>query len=209
MPAETILNWVSQYGYLMIFFLLALGIVGIPIPDETLLTFAGYLSFKGDLHIVPSILAATLGSLCGITLSYVLGRTGGVLFINRYGHFFRMREDRINRIRDWFDHMGRWALLIAYFIPGVRHLTAFMAGTYGIRYSTFALVAYVGGFIWSCSFIFAGYVGEKESDQLRGRVHFAFLMGSAIILLLVFLFYLCKKRFKYPNSNGNRPPVEE
>lgn len=209
MPVETILDWVSQYGYLMIFFLLALGIVGIPIPDETLLTFVGYLSFKGDLHIVPSVLSATLGSLCGITLSYVLGRTGGVSLINRYGHFFRMREERINRIRDWFDRMGKWTLLIGYFIPGVRHLTAFLAGTYGIRYSVFALVAYAGGFIWACCFIFVGYIGRKEWDQLRGRVHYAFLMGSATLLLLVFLFYLWERKSKCPTSRGHRPSNEE
>ncbi len=200
MPTETILGWVSHYGYLMIFSLLALGIVGLPVPDETLLTFVGYLSFKGDLGIVPSIFAATLGSLCGITLSYVLGRTGGVSLINRYGHFFRMGGDRISRIHDWFDRMGKWMLLIGYFIPGVRHLTAFAAGAYGIRYSTFALVAYAGGFIWSCSFILAGYVGGKQWDQLKGRVHSAFLMGSAVLLLLIFLFYLWKKKFRHPTT---------
>ena len=202
MPAETVLDWVSHYGYLMIFFLLALGIVGIPIPDETLLTFVGYLSFKGDLHIIPSILAATLGSLCGITLSYVLGRTGGVSLINRYGHFFHMRGDRINRIRHWFDRMGKWALLIGYFIPGVRHVTAFMAGTYGIRYSAFARVAYAGGFIWVCSFIFAGYIGRKEWDQLRGRVDHTFLIGSVILLFVILLFYLLKKKSDHPASKG-------
>ncbi len=208
MPAQTILDWVLHYGYLMIFALLALGIVGIPIPDETLLTFVGYLSFKGNLSIVPSIFAATLGSLCGITLSYVLGRTGGVSLIRRYGHFFRMGEERINRIRDWFDRMGKWTLLIGYFIPGVRHLTAFVAGTYGIRYATFAQVAYAGGLLWSCSFIFAGYLGGKEWDQLRGNVHDAFLTGSAILLLIVFLFYLWKKKFRHHASKGNRPPVD-
>lgn len=198
MPAETILDWVSHYGYAMIFCLLALGIVGLPVPDETLLTFVGYLSFKGDLHIVPSIFAATLGSLCGITLSYVLGRTGGVSLIDRYGHFLRMGEDSINRIHDWFDRTGKWVLLIGYFIPGVRHLTAFTAGAYRIRYSTFALVAYAGGFIWSCSFIFAGYIGGKQWDQLKESVHSAFLLGSAILLFLVFLVYLWKKKFKHP-----------
>jgi membrane protein DedA with SNARE-associated domain len=205
MPTQTILDWVSQYGYLMIFFLLSLGIVGIPVPDETLLTFVGYLSFKRDLQIIPSIFAAALGSLCGITLSYVLGRTGGVSLINRYGHLFRMDKDRISRIQGWFDRMGKWALLIGYFIPGVRHLTAFMAGTYRLRYSTFALVAYAGGFLWSCSFISAGYFGGKEWDQLRGRVHEAFLLGSVILLILILVFYLWKKKFKRPTSEGNRP----
>ena len=33
---QSILAWISQYGYFAIFFLLMLGIVGLPVPDETL-----------------------------------------------------------------------------------------------------------------------------------------------------------------------------
>ena len=41
--------WIAQYGYLAIFCLLMFGIVGLPVPDETLLTFTGYLVYKGTL----------------------------------------------------------------------------------------------------------------------------------------------------------------
>ncbi|MBA2251795.1 MAG: DedA family protein, partial [Nitrospirales bacterium] len=39
--------WIADYGYVAIFGLLVLGIVGLPVPDEALLTFVGYLSFQG------------------------------------------------------------------------------------------------------------------------------------------------------------------
>ena len=39
---QHVLHWISQYGYPAIFCLLMLGIVGLPVPDETLLTFTGY-----------------------------------------------------------------------------------------------------------------------------------------------------------------------
>jgi membrane protein DedA with SNARE-associated domain len=38
--------WIRHYGYWGIFSSLLLGIVGVPIPDEWLLTFAGYLVYK-------------------------------------------------------------------------------------------------------------------------------------------------------------------
>lgn len=194
MSVETILDLVSRYGYLMIFFLLAVGILGIPVPDETLLTFVGYLSFRGDLQIIPSIVAAGLGSLCGITLSYVLGGTGGVSLLNRYGRFFRMDQQRVNRIHNWFERMGKWVLVFGYFVPGVRHLTAFLAGTYRIRYSTFALFAYAGGCLWSGFFFSVGFFGGKEWDQLRGKFHHTFLIGSAVLLVVVLVFYLWRRK---------------
>jgi membrane protein DedA with SNARE-associated domain len=43
---STIVYWIAHYGYLALFGLLMLGIVGLPVPDETLLTFAGYLVFR-------------------------------------------------------------------------------------------------------------------------------------------------------------------
>ena len=199
---EIIFSWISHYGYAMIFFLLVFGIVGLPVPDETLLTFVGYLTYRGDLEIIPSFLAAFLGSLSGITLSYVLGRTGGVLLIKKYGRLLHMGENRVNRIHDWFGRFGRWTLLIGYFIPGVRHLTAFTAGTYRVPYSVFSLFAYIGGLVWSSSFISAGYFGGRGWSQLGSRVHHIFLICLAIVLLLILLIYLWRKRFKRHSSDG-------
>ena len=72
MLTETILRWVTEYGYIGIFSLLALGIIGTPIPDEGVLAFAGYLVYEGKMQLFSVLAAAFLGSACGITLSYGL-----------------------------------------------------------------------------------------------------------------------------------------
>ena len=82
---QQVLAWIAQYGYLAIFSLLVLGIVGLPVPDETLLTFTGYLVFQGHLSLPLAFLSGFAGSACGITLSYILGRTFGLKLIHRYG----------------------------------------------------------------------------------------------------------------------------
>ena len=41
---ETVILWITEYGYIALFFLLMLGIVGLPIPDETIMVFSGYLA---------------------------------------------------------------------------------------------------------------------------------------------------------------------
>ena len=70
---ETLSLWITHYGYFAIFFLLLLGIVGLPVPDEWLLTFTGYLVFKNQLILPYAFAAAAFGSMCGVTLSYGLG----------------------------------------------------------------------------------------------------------------------------------------
>ena len=84
MLTET-LRWVTEYGYIGIFSLLALGIIGAPIPDEGLLAFAGYLVYNEKLQLFPTLAAAFLGSVCSITLSYGLGRTIGHYLITKFG----------------------------------------------------------------------------------------------------------------------------
>ena len=43
---EAVFGWVATYGYGALFGLLIFGIVGLPIPDETLLVFCGYLDLQ-------------------------------------------------------------------------------------------------------------------------------------------------------------------
>ena len=125
---ETALQLVSQYGDLALFFLLVFGIIGLPIPDETLLTFAGYLIFKGHLHFPTTLAAAFAGSVCGITGSYLIGRTGGLYVIHKYGRYVHITPERLDYVHAWFERVGRWGLFFGYFIPGIRHFTAIIAG---------------------------------------------------------------------------------
>ena len=118
---SAVLQWVATYGYFAIFGLLVLGIVGIPVPDEFLLTSCGYLIYRGDLHPLPALASALGGSMCGITCSYIIGRTLGWKFLHsRAGRLLRIRDEQIQWVHDWFNRIGHWALMIGYFMPGVR-----------------------------------------------------------------------------------------
>lgn len=150
------------------------GIVGLPVPDETLLTFTGYLVYKGTLPL-PLAFATTLaGSACGITLSYFLGRTFGLGLIHRYGRYVRITEAHVNRAHDWFRRRGRWGLTFGYFVPGVRHFTAYAAGMSALEPPQFALFAYSGAVLWVSTFLGLGFfLGERWEAVLRTIHHYA------------------------------------
>src|SRR5215475_9320740 len=168
---EIALHWIAQHGYAGIFSLLVFGIVGLPVPDEWLLTFSGYLVFKRTLAFLPTFGAAFLGSSCGITLSYLLGRVLDTYVLEKYGRFFHLTPERLSRVHSWFERRGRWTLLIGYFIPGVRHLTGYVAGASGLSYSSFALFAYTGAFWWAGTFITLGYFLGEEWNLVLDRFH--------------------------------------
>lgn len=165
LPA-TLTIWLTQYGSFALFVLLALGIFALPIPDETLMVFCGALISHGKLDLIPTFIAAFLGSCLGITISYIVGRTAGLFIIKKYGRWLHITEQRMQRVHNWFERVGRWALLIGYFIPGVRHLTGYAAGISVLEYDKFALFSYSGALIWVCTFLSLGYFLGNRWDSI-------------------------------------------
>ncbi|HTU46055.1 MAG TPA: DedA family protein [Bryobacteraceae bacterium] len=185
---ESLLGWLSHYGYAGLFGLLVLGIVGLPVPDETLLVFSGYLISTGRLNPLLTFFAGFAGSVCGISLSYTIGRTLGHRFVLRYGRYVHVTEARIERVHRWFHRVGEWLLTIGYFIPGIRHFTALVAGMSELEYPTFARFAYAGAAVWVATFLLVGYfVGEhwREAIALVHRYTLAFAAVVAAAALLV------------------------
>jgi membrane protein DedA with SNARE-associated domain len=161
-----------------------LGIVGLPVPDETLLTLLGYLVLKGDLQFFPTFVIALAGVLCGITVSYVLGRTGGIFVVRKYGTLLHVTDARLLLVRQWFDRIGKWSLMIGYFLPGVRHAIAIIAGASGLRLSSFMIFAYSGAIIWTAVFITTGYVIGKAWRQWSETMHGFLLMAVVTIIFI-------------------------
>ena len=89
---DILIHWIKSYGYLGVFASQMLGMFGLPVPDETILTFTGFLVYKDYLHPVPAVLAAYLGSICGITVNYLAGRFIGFPLLHKYGSFLRLSD---------------------------------------------------------------------------------------------------------------------
>lgn len=182
---ETVILWITQYGYVALFFLLMLGIVGLPIPDETIMVFSGYLIQRGTFHAGPTWVTAFCGSVCGITLSYWIGRKLGLPFVLRYGKYIHFTPERLGKVLQWFERVGHWALFVGYYIAGVRHFSAVVAGTSGLRWPAFALFAYGGAAVWVTTFLTIGYfVGEKW-EVMAEQLHHNLMWISVVVLGVV------------------------
>src|SRR5437660_12674647 len=157
-----LLELLVRYGAPVVFVAQMLGIFGLPIPDEVLLTIAGALVRRGELPFATIVVAAVAGCLAGITLSYAVGRTVGLAALRR----LHVREESVSQVESWFKRFGCWLLTFGYFIPGVRHATAIVAGP-TLDFRTFAVYAYPGGVVWSTTFVSIGYMA---GDRWRPAV---------------------------------------
>jgi membrane protein DedA with SNARE-associated domain len=193
---ETALGWVTHYGSVSLFFLMMLGIVGLPVPDETLLVFSGYLIFKGKLNPVFTFTMALLGSATGITLSYLLGRIYGLKLIHKYGRYVHLTEERFAKIHEWFERIGRWSLFLGYFVAGVRHFTAMVAGASDLEYPVFAGFAYCGAFTWVLTFLSLGYFLGDGWATASEKIHKDILIGCIALAVIGAVVYLTRRFWK-------------
>jgi membrane protein DedA with SNARE-associated domain len=191
---EIITQWISHYGYFGLFSLLMLGIVGLPVPDETLLTFAGYLIFKNQLSFPLTLLFAFLGSSTGISISYGLGRSLGLYLIHKYGRYVFITPEKLELVHRWFLRRGRWSLPIGYFIPGVRHLTAYVAGASRLELPVFAAFAYSGALVWSMTFILLGYFLGDKWEFVLSKLQNNILEGTLIVLAILAVIWILRKK---------------
>lgn len=190
--------WLLNYGGLALFILLALGIIALPVPEETLLVFSGYLISQGTFIFIPTFIAAYLGSVCGITVSYLIGSTGGFYIAKKYGSYVGISEKKLAMAHDWFERFGKWVLFIGYFVPGVRHFTGVFAGISTLEYQHFALFAYSGAFFWVLLFLCVGYFfGNYYQNILKiveNNVELSVLTIIAVLLAIAFLRMFMKSR---------------
>jgi membrane protein DedA with SNARE-associated domain len=187
---EFVFQWVSTYGYGALFVLLMLGIVGLPVPDETLLVFCGYLISRGTLNPAWTLITALLGSWCGISLSYWIGRTLGIGAVHRFGRYLHVDQKRLDHVHRWFEHSGHWALFGGYYIAGVRHLTAIIAGASKLGFGTFILFAWSGGVCWAAAFLTLGYFIGEDWRRIADLVHRDLLYGSIVVIAVVLLYLI-------------------
>jgi membrane protein DedA with SNARE-associated domain len=182
MSEQEVVRWITACGYPGIFVLLILGIIGLPVPDEWLLVLAGCLAFKNVLSLFPTLVVAGLGTAAGLTASYFLG-TMSSAWVLRYGRWLSITDEKLGRVRGWFQNFGRRLLIVGPFLPGVRNLMGFVAGASGLELMAFARYAYVGGILSSTTFVAFGYFVGRHIDWQKPASGLVVLTFPAVLIL--------------------------
>ncbi|EMF47866.1 Alkaline phosphatase like protein [Planococcus halocryophilus Or1] len=190
---ENIIAYLEQYGYIVLFGALLLELIAFPIPGEVLMTYSGFLVYQHDLNWVYSIIVAGAGTSIGMTISYSIGRKLGAPFFTKYGHHFHMGPAKISKISVWFNKHGNKLLIVAYFIPGIRHITGYFSGIIQIPFRLYALYAYSGAFLWVSLFITFGKILGPEWEQFHSSIKKYFFIAAIFAIVFLVGMYLYKK----------------
>ena len=162
------------------------------------MSYAGFLAFQGKMNYLLAILAATTGSISGITITYWIGNRFGSMLIQKYGKYVHFGPEKYTKTAKWFDRYGNRLLIFSYFIPGVRHFTGYFSGISRLPFRIFAIYAYIGAFVWGLTFVTLGKILGPQWDKFHQSA--SKYLGIAIIGLVIFIAIMfIYRRYKSPN----------
>lgn len=204
---EFIISFMEQFGYLGVMLLIALENIFPPIPSEIILTFGGFMTTTTSLNIFLVILFATIGSVLGAILLYLLGRILNKdrlekIIDGKIGKVLRLKKADIEKADYWFDHKGYYTVFFCRLIPVVRSLISIPAGMSEMPFLKFLVFTTFGSLIWNTVLIFLGSLAGNNWHKI---VEFIGIYSKIIVLVLVLLiilgivYFIKKKKNKCKN----------
>ena len=181
-------NWlvatVEQMGVIGVFIMTFLESTFMPIPCEIVMIPAGYLIHQGvfDWYVVWPV--SILGTIGGACFNYMIARYLGRKLFLRYGKYFLMSQEKLDRLELFFLKHGAFSTFIGRLIPGVRHFISFPAGLARMDLKLFILTTALGGGLWMGILLLLGYHIGANKELL---VHYLPLLKGGVILFIAVL----------------------
>ena len=174
--AEHIAN-AAQYahfwGFFLIFFFMTVESSFIPFPSEVVMIPAGFLAYRGELTFgnvwidCPiAILVGVAGSLAGAFINYYLSLYLGRTALHKYGKYFFLKEETLDRAEEVFREYGDLATFVCRLLPAIRQLISIPAGLARMNLKSFTFYTGLGAGIWILILTAIGaYFGHLTQDM--------------------------------------------
>jgi membrane protein DedA with SNARE-associated domain len=186
---------IDSWGYVAVFLIVVLGNLGLPVPEETVLTIGGYLAWQGRLKWATVVIVAIVGAVVGDNMSYWLGRRYGQRLLNRVA---AAAPERIERARQFVVRHGMLAVFAARFVAGLRFMAGPLAGSTGLEPARFFIANLLGAVLYVPVMVGVGYgvgygLGERI-ESLRRAAGNTERIAVAVLALVAITVWLVRAR---------------
>ena len=200
---ETILTHISDLSpfwiYLTIFFFAYIENLFPPSPSDLVIVICGSLVGTGSLHIVPTFIFATSGSLLGFLTAFIIGwqfdkkiiHSGKLKFIN---------IESVEKVERAFNKYGYYLIIANRFLPGTRAVISFFAGMSRLNVSRTTVLSLISAALWNAFLIYLGITFGKNVDLIDGYLNtysnIILIITGVVILFFVIKNFIIKRKTK-------------
>jgi membrane-associated protein len=180
-----IVVFMKEYGVIVFIFLLSLGMIGliIPISNELIVMTAGYFATFLSQNDLLLWFLTWIGMTIGTLVNYSIGRWIGASHLLKWK---TLREKlSLERGQNFIERYKKSAFPISVFIPFIRHLIPYVAGTGKSPFFLFFSLTTLGNLVWTSLFFAAGTYFHKYISIMEKTVTSYGLLCFILIFVLL------------------------
>jgi membrane protein DedA with SNARE-associated domain len=159
-------GWLHEHLYAVVFLGAVVDAIGIPFPGRLMLIAAGSFSHPASRAASEAgasasvlIALATLGTVAGDHVWYLVGRLKGRRLFEIYSRLFRLSDARIRAADRFLRRFGGLAIVFSRIAATLRIVVAPLAVSRGMSYRRFVAFDLLGATLWVTGFVWLGRAG--------------------------------------------------
>lgn len=205
--AHAVQDLVRDLGYPGLFLLILLESTMVPIPSLLVMPFAGFLASQGLFSLAAILAINSAGALAGSGISYWIGASGGKPLLLKYGKYVFVRAKDLEKTEAYFARHGKGTVLVARFLPVIRHIISIPAGIARMPLVPFFTQTFIGATLWGGGLMVLGYqLGARWEGIAATAKKFDLAIAVTIVLGLVAVaarFVLRRRRERVNNAQAS------
>ena len=183
--------------YMTLFFLLMGGAVGLPIPEDIPLIFAGILAHNGNGDIGILFIVCYSGILLGDLFIYSVGRKIGPALYSKSWFRRRISRSKIQGIKNSLERRSLSMIFLARHLFYLRTVTFLICGAVRMSFRRFLFADATAALVSAPLMMWLGYAGAHHYDAVMAAIgeakYWTLMIGSVVILLLAYLYFRRKR----------------
>jgi len=204
---ELLANSQGLGAYALIFGVLVACGLGIPLPEDISLVLGGFLAYVGAAELPVMMAVGFVGILCGDTLIFFAGRHVGTQVSRAPGLLARViTPEKRAKVHKLFARHGEKIVMVARFLPGVRAVTYFTAGSAHMNYGRFILFDGIAALGSAPIFVYLGFRFGHQLESLVQAIRHG-ETAAIVCVLAAAVGYFLVRRHRAMHKPSIRPEL--
>ncbi|MFO1053422.1 MAG: DedA family protein [Planctomycetota bacterium] len=156
--------------------------LGLPLPEEVVLLFAGFVCFEKLADRETMMIVCCSAILVGDILPFVAGRHYGPKLLRIRVLRILITPERLARFDMWFRRRGELVVFFSRFVAGIRMVSFFTAGTMRMSWTKFLALDLAGILMVGPLLI---WVGDHYGETIRHAVEQARRVERSLLFVTI------------------------
>ncbi len=176
------MQFLIDYGYLVLFLFIFLDQVGLPLPSIAVILAAGALAGTGEINAYLAVLVVVLACVPADLFWFYLGKTRGGKVLNLLCSISLEPDYCVRRTEVSFERIGSFSLIIAKFVPGLQTIAPPMAGFTQMSTFRFLVLDVLGATLWASVLTYIGFLFSAALTDIAARFVSLGIIATFIII---------------------------